>query len=115
MTILDEHPQDPFEPIAVIGVATLLPEAPDIHTFWENILSARVSLKEVPQDRWIPSDFWVEGGPKNVDENKTYSKIGGWVEGFEFDWRRWKIPPGSLPQIDPVSYTHLTLPTTPYV
>ena len=101
MTILDEPTQDPFEPIAVIGVATLLPEAPDIHTFWENILSARVSLKEVPENRWESSDFWVEGGPKNVDENKTYSKIGGWVEGFEFDWRRWKIPPGSLPQIDP--------------
>ena len=82
MTILDEHPQDPFEPIAIIGVATLLPDAPDVHTFWENILSARVSLKEVPENRWISSDFWVEGGPKNVDENKTYSKIGGWVEGL---------------------------------
>ena len=97
---LDENPQDPFEPIAVIGVATLLPDAPDVDTFWQNILSAKVSLKEVPGNRWNPSDFWVEGGPKDVDENKTYSKIGGWVEGYEFDWRRWKTPPGSLPQID---------------
>ena len=100
MTILDENPQDPFAPIAVIGVATLLPDAPNVDMFWQNILSAKVSLKEVPEERWTPSDFWVEGGPKNVDENKTYSKIGGWVEGYEFDWRRWKIPPGSLPQID---------------
>ena len=100
MTILDENPQDPFEPIAVIGVATLLPDAPNVDIFWENILAAKVSLKEVPEERWIASDFWVEGGPKNVDENKTYSKIGGWVEDYEFDWRRWKIPPGSLPQID---------------
>ena len=109
MTILDAPTQDPFEPIAVIGVATLLPEAPDIHTFWENILSARVSLKEVPENRWESSDFWVEGGPKNVDENKTYSKIGGWVEGFEFDWRRWKIPPGSIPQIDPTQLWAVTV------
>ena len=100
MTTLNENPQDPFEPIAVIGVATLLPDAPDVDTFWQNILSAKVSLKEVPNDRWNPSDFWAEGGPKNVDENKTYSKIGGWIEGYEFDWRRWKTPPGSLPQID---------------
>ncbi|MDE0707398.1 MAG: beta-ketoacyl synthase N-terminal-like domain-containing protein, partial [Candidatus Poseidoniales archaeon] len=100
MTILDENPQDPFEPIAIIGVATLLPDAPNVDTFWANILSAKVSIKEVPEQRWIPSDFWVEGGPKNVDVNKTYSKIGGWIENYEFDWRRWKVPPGSLPQID---------------
>ena len=100
MTTEDEPPQDPFEPVAVIGVAALFPDAPDLDTFWNNILSAKVSLKEVPEDRWEIGDFWVEGGPKNVDENKTYSKIGGWIEGFEFDWRRWKIPPGSLNQID---------------
>ena len=100
MTTEDEPPQDPFEPIAVIGVAALFPDAPDLDTFWDNILSAKVSLKDVPKDRWEIGDFWVEGGPKNVDENKTYSKIGGWIEGFEFDWRRWKIPPGSLNQID---------------
>ena len=100
MTTVDEPPQDPFEPIAVIGVAALFPDAPNLDAFWSNILSAKVSLKEVPDGRWDVGDFWVEGGPKNVDENKTYSKIGGWVEDFEFDWRRWKIPPGSLNQID---------------
>ena len=100
MTILDENPQDPFEPVAVIGVATLLPDALDVDAFWSNILSAKVSIKEVPDHRWVSSDFWVEGGPKNVDVNKTYSKIGGWIENYEFDWRRWKVPPGSLPQID---------------
>ena len=100
MTTVDEPPQDPFEPIAVIGVAALFPDAADLDAFWGNILSAKVSLKEVPDGRWDVGDFWVEGGPKNVDENKTYSKIGGWIENFEFDWRRWKIPPGSLNQID---------------
>ena len=100
MTTVDEPPQDPFEPIAVIGVAALFPDAANLDAFWGNILSAKVSLKEVPDGRWDVGDFWVEGGPKNVDENKTYSKIGGWIENFEFDWRRWKIPPGSLNQID---------------
>ncbi|MEE2748171.1 MAG: beta-ketoacyl synthase N-terminal-like domain-containing protein, partial [Candidatus Thermoplasmatota archaeon] len=100
MTTLEENPQDPFEPIAVIGVGALLPDAPDIDTFWANILSSKISFKEVPDYRWTLSDFWVEGGPKNVEENKTYSKIGAWVEHFEFDWRRWRVPPGSIPQID---------------
>ncbi|MEC9090379.1 MAG: polyketide synthase, partial [Candidatus Thermoplasmatota archaeon] len=100
MKLLDENSQDPFEPIAVIGIGALFPDADDVDVFWENILKTNVSLREVPSNRWDVSDFWVKGGPKNVDENKTYSKIGGWVDGFEFDWRRWKIPPGSLGQID---------------
>jgi len=100
MAVLKENPQDPFEPIAVIGVSALLPDAPDVEAFWRNVLDARVSLKDVPEGRWTESDFHVEGGPKNVEENKTYCKIGGWVEDFEFDWRRWRVPPGTLPQID---------------
>ena len=79
MTILDENPQDPFEPIAVIGVATLLPDAPNVDIFWKNILAAKVSLKEVPEERWVSSDFWVEGGPKNVDENKENAPIQNFV------------------------------------
>ncbi len=101
MTTLDEPPQDPFEPIAVVGISALFPDSPDVNSFWQNILDAKVSLKEVPSNRWIESDFWVKGGPKDVEINKTYSKIGAWVEGFEFDWRRWRVPPGSLLQIDP--------------
>ena len=108
---LDESPQDPFEPIAIIGVGAILPDAPDAEVFWQNIIDIHVSIREVPEHRWVVADHWVEGGPKNVPEGKTYSKIGGFVEDFEFDWRRWRVPPGSLTQIDPVSYTHLTLPT----
>ena len=58
MASLDENPQDPFEPIAVIGLSALLPDADDITAFWQNILDAKVSFKTVPSDRWIESDFW---------------------------------------------------------
>ncbi|RCH74570.1 MAG: SDR family NAD(P)-dependent oxidoreductase [Candidatus Poseidoniales archaeon] len=97
---LDESPQDPFEPIAIIGVGAILPDAPDAETFWQNVIDTHVSIREVPGHRWVVADHWVEGGPKNIPEGKTYSKIGGFVEGFEFDWRRWRVPPGSLTQID---------------
>ena len=91
-----ENEQGPFEPIAIIGMSCLLPDSPNIDEFWKNILSKRVSFKEVPKDRWDPLDFYSE----NKEENKTYSKIGAFVEGYEFDWRRWRQPPGTLPQID---------------
>jgi len=101
--------QAPFEPIAVIGMAALMPDATSIEEFWQNIIDAHVSIKEVPKDRWDPDIYWENGTPGNVSEGKTYSKIGGFVEGYEFDWRRWRQPPGSLPQIDPCQLWAVTV------
>ena len=101
--------QAPFEPIAVIGMAALMPDATTIESFWQNIIDAHVSIKEVPKDRWDPEIYWENGSPGNVTEGKTYSKIGGFVEGYEFDWRRWKQPPGTLPQIDPCQLWAVTV------
>jgi len=94
--------QGPFEPIAVIGVSALMPDAPDIETFWQNILDAKVSIREIPEHRWIGpiEHFYREGGPGNIEEGFTYARIGAVVEGYEFDWRRWRQPPGTLNQID---------------
>lgn len=88
--------QGPFEPIAIIGMSCILPDSPNIDEFWKNILSKHVSFKEVPKERWDPIDFYNE----EKMENKTYSKIGAFVDKYEFDWRRWRQPPGTLPQID---------------
>ena len=95
--------QGPFEPIAIIGCSALMPDAADATTFWQNIIDSRVSIRDLPEGRWPGpvEQFWAEGGPGQVEENRTYAKIGAFVEGFEFNWRRWRQPPGTLPQIDP--------------
>ncbi|MGB0489583.1 MAG: beta-ketoacyl synthase N-terminal-like domain-containing protein [Candidatus Poseidoniaceae archaeon] len=95
--------QGPFEPIAIIGCSALMPDAEDATTFWQNIIDSRVSIRDLPEGRWPgPIDqFWAEGSPGQVEQNRTYAKIGAFVEGFEFDWRRWRQPPGTLAQIDP--------------
>ena len=95
--------QAPFEPIAVIGVGALMPDADDIKQFWQNIIDGKVSIKEVVPSRWPGEieDFWKIGEPGNIEEGFTYSKIGAFVEDFEFNWRRWRQPPGTLGQIDP--------------
>ncbi|RJU93470.1 MAG: acyltransferase domain-containing protein [Candidatus Poseidoniales archaeon] len=95
--------QGPFEPIAVIGLGALMPDAHDIDAFWQNILDAKVSIRPLPDGRWPgPVDhFWKEGGPGEHTEGYTYAKIGALVSDAEFDWRRWRQPPGTLPQIDP--------------
>ena len=95
--------QGPFEPIAVIGVAAMMPDAKDLTSFWQNIIDSHVSIKEIREGRWPgPVDhFWTEGKPGDIAHGFTYAKIGAFVEDYEFDWRRWRQPPGTLPQIDP--------------
>ena len=103
--------QGPFEPIAVIGLGALMPDAEDIDAFWQNILEAKVSIRPLPEGRWPgPIDhFWKDGGPGNHTEGYSYAKIGALVSDAEFDWRRWRQPPGTLPQIDPCQLWAITV------
>ncbi|MEC7625713.1 MAG: beta-ketoacyl synthase N-terminal-like domain-containing protein, partial [Candidatus Thermoplasmatota archaeon] len=103
--------QGPFEPIAVIGLGALMPDAHDIEAFWQNILDAKVSIRTLPDGRWPgPIDhFWKEGGPGSHTEGYSYAKIGAVVADAEFDWRRWRQPPGTLPQIDPCQLWAVTV------
>ncbi len=71
--------------IAIVGVGAVLPDAPTAPAFWQNILNKRYSITDVPPERWNP-DFYFDADPYAPD--KTYSKIGGWVRGFEFDWKQ---------------------------
>ena len=60
--------------VAVVGVGAVLPDAPDVPTFWSNLKAGRYSISGVPRDRWDP-DFYFDPDPKAPD--KSYSKIGG--------------------------------------
>jgi acyl transferase domain-containing protein len=72
-----------------VGVSAILPDAPDAHTFWENIKSGRYSISDVPPQRWDPALYYDED-PKAPD--KTYSRIGGWVREWHWDPYQWKLP-----------------------
>ncbi|MCS6839173.1 MAG: acyltransferase domain-containing protein, partial [Roseiflexus sp.] len=76
--------------IAIVGVGAILPDAPNAPAFWNNILNKRYSITETPPERWSIADYY---DPDPSVPDKTYSKIGGWVRGFTFDWKRFKIPP----------------------
>ena len=76
--------------IAVVGVGAILPDAPNARAFWQNILNKRYSITETPADRWSIADYY---DPDHNAPDKTYSIIGGWVKGFQFDWQRFRIPP----------------------
>ncbi len=75
---------------AIVGIASIMPDAPDNEAFWRNVLSGKDSIREVPLDRWEPKDYY-DPDPAAVD--KTYCKIGAFVHGFAFDSARFRIPP----------------------
>ena len=89
----------PMEPIAVIGVSAIMPEASDAATFWGNLKSGRYSISDVPPERWDP-ELYYDPDPHVPD--KTYSRIGGWVRDFPWEPLAWKlpIPPAVSAQMD---------------
>ncbi|MBP1685847.1 MAG: beta-ketoacyl synthase, partial [Deltaproteobacteria bacterium] len=78
--------------IAIVGLGAILPDAPDITTFWDNVKHSHYSISDVTPDRWDPN-LYYDPDPKAPD--KTYSKIGGWVRGWEWNPFKWglAIPP----------------------
>src|SRR5512140_1605185 len=83
--------------VAIVGLGAILPEAPNAPAFWENIAGKRYCISEVSRDRWNPDDYW---DPDPAAPDTTYSKIGGWVRGFRFDWQKYRIPPRVLASMD---------------
>ncbi|MCW2875113.1 type I polyketide synthase [Actinacidiphila oryziradicis] len=83
--------------VAVVGMACMFPQAPDLAAFWSNILSGTDSVGEVPADRWDPAVHYSDepGGA-------TPSKWGGFLPRIPFDPLRYGIPPTSLGSIEPV-------------
>jgi malonyl CoA-acyl carrier protein transacylase len=89
----------PKEPVAIIGLGCVLPDAPDAKSFWDNVLAGRSSIREVPKDRWDPDLFFDQD--KSAPD-KTYTKIGGFVLNDAFSGLDYRMPPSTVAQIDPV-------------
>ncbi|MGQ0838867.1 SDR family NAD(P)-dependent oxidoreductase [Actinokineospora sp.] len=84
--------------IAVVGMSAMFPGAPDLGTFWANILSGKDSVTEVPADRWDPEIYYAPDG----SGERTASRWGGFLPQIPFDPLRYGIPPASLASIEPV-------------
>ncbi len=85
--------------IAIVGVGAILPDAPNVPAFWDNVKRGRYSVTEVTPDRWDPALYF------DTDHNapdKSYSKIGGWVRSYEWDPLKWRLalPPRVVNAMD---------------
>ncbi|MEC7242501.1 MAG: beta-ketoacyl synthase N-terminal-like domain-containing protein, partial [Myxococcota bacterium] len=87
------------ESIAIVGLGCILPDASNVDAFWTNVIEGRNCISEVPVDRWDPELFW---STDRKEEDKTYAKIGGFIRDFQFNSKKFRIPPMVAKQVDVV-------------
>ncbi|MGC9779110.1 MAG: acyltransferase domain-containing protein [Candidatus Heimdallarchaeota archaeon] len=80
------------EGIAVIGLGCVFPDAPNIKTYWKNILKKVYSIKEISKKRWHGDINLFYSEDRNMP-NKTYAKIAAEIEDLKFNSIEFKIPP----------------------
>ena len=88
-----------YRAVAIVGAGAILPDAPNVAAFWQNVKTGRYSISEVSPDRWDPARYY-DADPSAAD--KTYSKIGGWVREYEWDPIKWRmaVPPRVVDAMD---------------
>jgi acyl transferase domain-containing protein/NAD(P)H-dependent flavin oxidoreductase YrpB (nitropropane dioxygenase family) len=96
----ESHPVD----VAIVGMACLFPGAPDLKTYWANVVGGVDSIQEVPRARWNPDVYY---DPESMNGEKTPCKWGGFLADVPFDPLSFGVPPKSLSSIDPVQLLSL--------
>ncbi|QDV85602.1 type I polyketide synthase [Planctomycetes bacterium TBK1r] len=81
--------------IAVVGAALLTPGARTIAQFWDLLSTGQDPKVPVPDDRW---DVRLDHG----DEAKRW--VGGFIQDYQYDWRRHRIPPKQVANADPLQF-----------
>ncbi|MGK4579057.1 beta-ketoacyl synthase N-terminal-like domain-containing protein [Kitasatospora sp. HPMI-4] len=89
-------------PAAVVGMAVLLPGAPDLAAYWRNLVEGVDAITDVPEGRW-DADYYdpaAAAGPASAD--RLYCRRGGFVDALaEVQPTRFGLMPSSVPGTEP--------------
>ena len=47
-----------YRAIAIVGAGAVMPDAPNVAAFWNNVKTGRNCISEVPTDRWDPALYY---------------------------------------------------------
>ncbi|MEH2032371.1 MAG: beta-ketoacyl synthase N-terminal-like domain-containing protein [Nostoc sp.] len=85
-------------PIAIVGMASLLPKARNLREYWQNIVNKIDCITDVPSTHWSVEDYY-DPNPRTT-EDKTYCKRGGFLPEVDFNPMEFGIPPSILEVTD---------------
>ncbi len=88
-----------LEPIAIVGIGAVLPGAPDVPTFWRNLVEGRDAVRVIPPHRWRAERYWDPTTAGRVS-SKSPTPLAAWVAPVTLDSRRFRTPPRELASID---------------
>ncbi|WP_432074948.1 beta-ketoacyl synthase N-terminal-like domain-containing protein [Streptomyces wuyuanensis] len=89
-------------PIAVTGMAVLLPGARDLAAYWRNLVSGFDAVGEVPDDRWDASYYRPGSADGPAAADQVYCRRGGFVDSpAHVDVTRFGIMPSSVSGTEP--------------
>ncbi len=85
--------------IAIIGMACRFPCANHYEEYWQNLITGKDCISEVPKDRWDIKKYYS----RDINEpNKSISKWGGFLDQIDcFDNVFFNISPRESENIDP--------------
>src|SRR3954447_20479784 len=85
--------------IAIIGMACIYPGAPDLPSFWRNIIGKVDATSDPPPESWDADLFY---SPDSTDNDRVYCKRGGFLGPLaNFDPLRHGIMPSALDGSEP--------------
>jgi len=87
--------------IAIVGIGCVLPGALSVAAFGELLDRGVPALADVPADRWNLRRALDPSGPRPW---RTVAGRGGFVIGFQYDWRRHKVPPKQIAAANPLQF-----------
>ncbi len=85
-------------PIAIIGMASLFPQARTLREYWENIINKVDCITDIPDSHWNVEDYY-DPNPRTT-EDKTYCKRGGFIPYVDFNPMEFGLPPNILEVTD---------------
>ncbi|MFD8496906.1 type I polyketide synthase [Amycolatopsis sp. NPDC059657] len=86
-------------PVAIVGMSVLFPGAPDLDTYWRNLVQGVDAITDVPEGRW-DGDYYAPGAEPRAD--RIYCKRGGFVDELaEVDVTGFGIMPNSVQATEP--------------
>ncbi|GAE88150.1 type I polyketide synthase [Acetivibrio straminisolvens] len=94
----------PEERIAIVGMGALLPDANNVDSFWNNVLSKKVSIREVPDSILKRDVYYDRNAFGKINKNdKSYTRVVAPVDVDDYTSlsRKFKIPPAVAEHMDP--------------
>ncbi len=84
--------------IAIVGLATLYPDAKSPQEFWQNLLDKRDSRRTLTDAKLGANTQFYQGIQGQSD--RFYCNKGGYIENFSFDATGYQLPAESLSGLD---------------